>query len=186
MGRSTFYRHLSNKRKFKNCRLRMKPDLSQAQMEERVRYANYILGLDEHARQQIVYVDEKLFLAFVSSIPTLPAEDKTPEKFGISKTNQPKVMLLTCLMEPRGNFSGHVGQHLFTTMVKAKSKSKNRESGVMELKTVNVTAQEYLSAWKETLLPCLKELHDKKMIKSSVASPLLLQDDRCQATSWLH
>lgn len=90
MSRSTFYHHLSNKRKFKNRRLRMKPHLSQAQMEERVRYANYILGLDERARQQIVYVDEKLFLAFVSSILTLPAEDVTPEKFGISKTNQPK------------------------------------------------------------------------------------------------
>lgn len=180
MGRSTFYRHLSNKRKFKNRRLRMKPHLSQAQMEERVQYANYILGLDERSRQQIVYVDEKLFLAFVSSILTLPTEDKTPEKFGISKTNQPKVMSLTCLMEPRGNFSGYVGQHLFTTIVKAKSRSKNRESGVMELKTVNVTAQEYLRAWKETLLPRLKELHDTKMIKSSVASPLLLQDDNAK------
>lgn len=180
MSRSTFYHHLSNKRKFKNRRLRMKPHLSQAQMEERVRYANYILGLDERARQQIVYVDEKLFLAFVSSMLTLPAEDVTPEKFGISKTNQPKVMSLACLMEPRGDFSGHVGQHLFTTTVKAKSKSKNRESGVMELKTVNVTAQEYLRAWEETLLPCLKELHQKEIIISSVASPLLLQDDNAK------
>jgi hypothetical protein len=180
MCRATFFRHMASKKKFKNRRLRLKPYLTEAQMGDRVEHANFILGLDERTRRQIVYVDEKLFLAFVPSTLTLPAEDKTPEKFGVSKTNQPKVMTLVCVMEPRGAFSGHVGLHLFVERVKADRSSKNREAGVMELKIVNVTAEEYLHAWEETLLPRLKELIDQKIMQCSAESPLLLQDDNAK------
>jgi hypothetical protein len=169
MCRATFYHHLANTKKFKTRRLRLKPHLSEAQMEHRVRYAEYVLGLDEQTQQQIVCVDEKWFQAFASSIVTLPADDKTPEKFGISKTNQPKVMTLVCLMEPRGGFSGLVGQHLFTTRVAAERNSNNREAGTIGLKTVNVSAEQYLRAWEESILPRLKELQDQKLIHSSVA-----------------
>jgi hypothetical protein len=50
----------------------------------------------------------------------------------------------------------------------------------MELKTVNVTAQEHLRAWKESILPLLKELHDQNIIQSTALCPLLLQDDNAK------
>jgi hypothetical protein len=91
-------------------------------------------------------------------------------------------MMQVALMAPREGFSGVVGSHAFTILEAAKRNSKNREKGTFVEKSVNVSGKTYLEAWRESMLPALKELVDSgKIPRPTERFPLLLQDDNARA-----
>ncbi len=180
IGRSAFLVHLRDPSLFKRRRERVKPRLTVDHMAARVRFVDAELSRSAADLKRRVFVDEKLFQAFNPGVLLLPAADTTPQKFVQSKTNVVQMMALVVIMEPRGAFDGIVTCHSFTTRVASQRKSKNREAGVIELKTVNISTEEYLNAWKETVLPALKLLVTRKTIVSTRSRPLLLQDDNAK------
>ena len=180
MSLSTFYRHVADKKKFKRRRERLKPLLTPAHQAARIAFAHAMLCMTEEARRRIIFVDEKQFLTFVGGKLILPVEDTTPQKFAPSKTQLVSAMALVALMEPRAGFDGIVGAHIFVELTAAKNSSKNREAGTLEKKTVNVTAETYLEAWEASILPALKALQDKKVIKTTKARPIYICDDNAR------
>ena len=111
----------------------------------------------------------------------MPAEDVPPQRFCQSKSNPVNLMVLVGVMKPRGSFDGVVAMHSFVHRVAAQRSSKRRESGVIELKSFNVTGEAYLAAWRSTMLPALKRLVLDGSIQAPTANaPLLLQDDNAK------
>jgi hypothetical protein len=80
MSLSTFYRHVSDKKKFKRRRERLKPLLTPAHQAARLAFVQAMLRMTEEARRRITFVDEKQFLTFVAGKLILPVDDTTPHQ----------------------------------------------------------------------------------------------------------
>jgi hypothetical protein len=180
IARSTFYGKLANKDDFKTRAHRTKPSLTDHHKALRVDFARNQLALTLSESLQRIYIDEKLFQAYCQGKLLLPAEDDTPTKFVQSKSNMTQVMVLVALMKPRRDFNGVVGAHTFTERHAAKNNSRHREAGVIEHKTVNVSAEQYLLAFETSLLPTLKRLVEISRLQNSVARPFVFQDDNAK------
>ena len=74
------------------------------------------------------------------------------------------MMALVALMEPRRALDGIVACHAFTKRVSSQRNSKIRKAGTVEKQADNISAQEFLNAWKGTVLPALKRRVDRKHI----------------------
>jgi hypothetical protein len=140
-----------------------------------VRYAEHQVNTGFREEERTVFSDEKWFQANAPVTLHIPQEDGTPPGFMQSKTNPVKLMMQVALMTPREGFSGVVGSHAFTMLEAAKRNSKNREKGTLVEKSVNVSGKTYLEAWRESMLPALKELVDSgKIPRLTERFPLLL------------
>jgi hypothetical protein len=165
---------------FKRRRIRYKPTLNDGQKQDRVNYASAQIATDFKEESRSIFADEKRFEAN-SSVFNLPIEDDTPQRRIQSKSNPVFVMELAVVMAPRGNWNGIVAIHPFVERVAASRKSKNREQGTMEWKAVNVTKDNYVAAWKDAIIPALKQaILDKKIPKPTKKNPLLFQDDNAK------
>ncbi len=179
-SKSVFLDHLNGKQ-WKRRRVRYRPKLTDAHMERRVEFAQHFAAASDELERRIVFVDEKRFEVTTGGTLTLPVGDLTPQRQVQSRTNPVFVMVLVGVMKPVGNFDGVVGRHAFTERVAAQRNSKNRESGTIELKAVNVSGATYLESFRQSVFPQLVNLVEKGLIKRpTAAKPLLLQDDNAK------
>jgi hypothetical protein len=181
-GRSQFLKFLRESGQFKRRRKKYHPTLTDKHKVDRVAYAEHQVNTEFAEEERTVFSDEKWFQANAPVTLRMPQEDGTPPGFMQSKTNPVKVMVQVALMAPREGFSGVVGTHTFTVTEPAKRNSKNRQKGTMVEKGINVSGKTYLEAWRQSILPALKDLIDaKKIPRPSARFPLLLQDDNAKA-----
>ena len=175
---SAFYNFVKESNLFKKRRKRHLPRLTEKHKEDRMAYAQAALDSDFAAEERTVFSDEKWFIATPPVTLRMPAEDKTPESRVQSKTNPIKVMMQVALMSPRGDFDGVVAAHAYTEVRAAQRDSVNRPKGTLIESNVNIGAANYVAAWRDTILPRLKELIKAgKIDVPTPDKPLLLQDD---------
>jgi hypothetical protein len=157
---------------FKRRRIRYRPTLNDGQKQDRVSYASAQITTDFKEESRSIFADEKRFEANSSGVFNLPVEDDTPQRRIQSKSNPVFAMELAVVMTPHGNWNGIVAVHPFVERVAASRKSKNREQGTMEWKAVNVTKDNYVAAWKDAIIPALKQaILEKKIPKPTKKKP---------------
>ena len=178
-SRSKFLEHLQEG--FKRRRIRYKPTLNERQKEDRVAYTSAQIEAEFQEEERTVFADEKRFEANSSGVFNLPLKDDTPQRRIQSRSNPVFVMELAVVMPPRDGWNGVVAVHPFLEKVAASRKSKNREQGTMEYKAVNVNKDNYVAAWRETIIPALAQaIKEKKIPVPTANKPLRFQDDNAK------
>lgn len=178
---STFLKFVAESRLFKLRRKRCLPHVTEDHKAARIAYAKKGIDSGFVSEDRTVFSDEKLFTGTPAVTLRMPVEVKTPEHRVKSKSNPVKVMMQVVLMTPRGDFDGVVASHAYTEVKAAQRKSVNRPKGTPIESNVNVDAENYVAAWRDTILPRLKELIKEGKIDAPTSErPLLLQDDNAR------
>jgi hypothetical protein len=179
VGRTQLYEMMGTRLKAR--RTRYKPSLTSSQKQLRVAYAQQQVSSAFEEEERTVFADEKRFEAHSPGILNIPVEDLTPKHFAQSKGNSPFVMVLVVVVAPRGDWNGVVAAVPFMERVDAARASKNREAGTIEYKSLNVTKENYVSTWREKVLPQLqKAIQSGKMAAPTSQRPLFFQDDNAK------
>ena len=183
-------------RKFKLGLLRrhsntLKPHLKESNKRERLQFCISMLDQtslgDAEPRfidmQNILHMDEKWYYMTKKARKyyLLPEEDD-PERTIQNKNNIGKVMLLTVVGRPRRNaqgivtFSGKIGVWAFVKEVPAARRSKKRERGTLETKSVIVNREVMRQFLIEKVIPAIKS----KWPQDAALETIFIQQDNAR------
>ena len=183
-------------RKFKLGLLRrhsntLKPHLKESNKRERLQFCISMLDQtslgDAEPRfidmQNILHMDEKWYYMTKKARKyyLLPEEDD-PERTIQNKNNIGKVMLLTVVGRPRRNaqgivtFSGKIGVWAFVKEVPAARRSKKRERGTLETKSVIVNREVMRQFLIEKVIPAIKS----KWAQDAALETIFIQQDNAR------
>ena len=177
----------------------VKPVMTPANMIQRLKFCVSMLDPRwfRHSRiffqnmDNIVHIDEKWFYLTRenNTYYLLPGEPR-PMRTSKNKSNIAKVMFLTAVAKPRYGedgvvtFDDKIGTWAFVEETPAKKKSKNRDRGTLELKSMNVNRDVMRRYLCEKVVPAIQDVWPDEdegrtiFIQQDNARPHVLPNDK--------